>query len=106
MKRIKRFILTFIALFIIFPYLTNAATELSASTQNPIVGDTLYVQLEANYGTVLNIRDFHVYIDYDSTYFEVVQIKWVKNRREMGTHFLEQTVIGQADQYYKLNLKY
>lgn len=89
MKRIKRFILTFIALFIIFPYLTNAATELSASTQNPIVGDTLYVQLEANYGTVLNIRDFHVYIDYDSTYFEVVQIKWVKNRREMGTHFLE-----------------
>lgn len=89
MKRIKRFILTFIALFIIFPCLTNAATELSASTQNPIVGDTLYVQLEANYGTSINIRDFHVYIDYDPTYFEFVQIKWVKNRREMGTTALE-----------------
>ena len=78
MKRIKRFILTFIALFILFPCLTNAATELSASTQNPIVGETLYVQLEANYGKTLNIRDFHVYLKYDPTYFEVVTTKWVK----------------------------
>lgn len=89
MKRIKRFILTFIALFILFPCITNAATELSASTQNPIVGNTLYVQLEANYGTALNIKDFHVYIDYDQTFFEVIQIKWVKNRREIGTNSLE-----------------
>lgn len=85
MKRIKRFILTFIALFIIFPCLTNAATELSASTQNPIVGDTLYVQLEANYGTQLKIRDLHLYIDYDPTYFELNTVKWVKTKREMGT---------------------
>lgn len=85
MKRIKRFILTFIALFIIFPCLTNAATELSASTQNPIVGDTLYVQLEANYGTQLKISDLHLYIDFDPTYFEVINIKWVKTKKEMGT---------------------
>lgn len=85
MKRIKRFILTFIALFIIFPCLTNAATELSASTQNPIVGDILYVQLEANYGKELRIRDLHLYIDYDPTYFELSTVKWVKTKREMGT---------------------
>ena len=89
MKRIKRFIITFILLFFIFPCLTNAATELSASTQNPIVGDNLYVQLEANYGSKLNIRDFHVYIDYDPEYFEIVEIKWVKSRTQMGTHVLE-----------------
>lgn len=89
MKRIKRFILTFIALFILFPCLTNAATELSASTQNPIVGNTLYVQLEANYGTELKISDFHVYIEYDTSYFELVQVKWVKTRSEMGTDRLE-----------------
>ena len=85
MKRIKRFILTFIVLFIIFPCLTNAATELSASTQNPIVGDTLYVQLEANYGTQLKIKDLHLYIDFDPTFFEITNIKWVKTTREMGT---------------------
>lgn len=89
MKRIKRFILTFIALFILFPCLTNAATELSASTQNPIVGETLYVQLEANYGKTLNIRDFHVYLKYDPTYFEVVTTKWVKSRVQMGTEELK-----------------
>lgn len=81
----KKFIIIFIALFIIFPCLTNAATELSASTQNPIVGDTLYVQLEANYGSSINIKEFHVYIDYDATYFEVIQTKWVKSRKDMGT---------------------
>lgn len=85
MKRIRRFILTFIALFIIFPCLTNAATELSASTQNPIVGDSLYVQLEANYGTQLKISDLHLYIDYDPTFFEIAEIKWVKPKREIGT---------------------
>ena len=89
MKRIKRFIFTFIVLFLIFPYITSAATELSASTQNPIVGNNLYIQLEANYGQSLKIKDFHVYIDYDPEYFEVVEIKWVKSRTQMGTHRIE-----------------
>lgn len=89
MKRIKRFIFTFIALFLLFPCLTSAATELSASTQNPIVGNNLYIQLEANYGQTLKIKDFHVYIDFDSTYFDVVEIKWVKSRTQMGTHRIE-----------------
>ena len=85
MKKIKLFIITFIALFILFPCGVLAATELSASTQNPIVGETLYVQLEANYGQTQTIKDFHVYIEYDPEYFELVQTKWVKNRSQMGT---------------------
>ncbi len=93
MKRIKRFILTIIALFILFPCVINAATELSASTQNPIVGNTVFVQLEANYGTELRIKDFHVYIDYDTSYFELVQVKWIKPSREWGT---QRTELGKV----------
>ncbi len=84
MKKIKRFILTFIALFIIFPCLTNAATELSASTQNPIVGKSVYVQVEANYGEKLNIKDIHLAVTYDTNYLQVEKVVWV--RRDGGTN--------------------
>ena len=85
MKRIKRFLGVFIALFILFPVLTNAATELSASTQSPVVGNYVYIQLEANYGTELKIRDFHVYIDYDTSFFSLEETFWLKSYRDEGT---------------------
>ena len=81
----KKFLFTFIALFILFPCITNAATELSAATQNPIVGSYVYVQLEANYGDTLKIRDFHVYIDYDPNYFSLENVIWVKLGENKGT---------------------
>lgn len=81
----KRLIFVFIALFILFPCLTNAATELSASTQNPVVGSYIYIQLEANYGTEYNISDFHSYIEYDTNYFSLEKIIWVKFDYEYGT---------------------
>ena len=86
MKRIKRLIYTFIALFILFPCVTNAATELSAATQNPVVGNYVYVQLEANYGEEFNIRDFHVFINYDTSYFSLEEIIWLKFGAEKGTY--------------------
>lgn len=89
MKRIKRILTIFIALFIIFPCLTNAATELSAATQNPTVGSYVYVQLEANYGDTLKISDFHVYIDYDPTYFSLENVIWVKLGTDSGTSKVE-----------------
>lgn len=89
MKRLKKFLYTFIALFILFPCLTNAATELSAATQNPTVGSYVYVQLEANYGDTLKIRDFHVYIDYDPTYFSLENVIWVKLGADSGTSRVE-----------------
>jgi hypothetical protein len=85
MKNIKRYIHIFIALFIIFPCITNAATELSAATQNPTVGSYVFVQLEVNYGETLRIGDFHVYIDYDTSYFELEDVIWVKLGDERGT---------------------
>ena len=89
MKRVKRILSIFIALFIIFPCLTNAATELSAATQNPTVGSYVYVQLEANYGDSLKIRDFHVYVDYDPTYFSLENVIWVKLGADSGTSRIE-----------------
>lgn len=89
MKRLKRILSIFIALFIIFPCLTNAATELSAATQNPTVGSYVYVQLEANYGDSLKIRDFHVYVDYDPTYFSLENVIWVKLGADSGTSRIE-----------------
>lgn len=89
MKKVKRILVIFIALFIIFPCLTNAATELSAATQNPTVGSYVYVQLEANYGDSLNIKDFHVYIDYDPTYFSLENVIWVKLGADSGTSRVE-----------------
>lgn len=89
MKRIKRILTIFIVLFIIFPCLTNAATELSAATQNPTVGSYVYVQLEANYGDTLKISDFHVYIDYDPTYFSLENVIWVKLGADSGTSKVE-----------------
>ncbi len=86
MKRIKRFIYTFIALFILFPCITNAATELSAATQNPVVGNYVYVQLEANYGEEFKIRDFHVFINYDTSYFSLEEVIWLKFGAEKGTY--------------------
>lgn len=85
MKNIKKILYTFIALFILFPCITHAATELSASTQNPIVGSYVYVQLEANYGDTFKIRDFHVRIDYDTSYFSLENVIWVKLGQDSGT---------------------
>ncbi len=90
MKRVRKFIYIFIALFILFPCLTKAATELSAATQNPVVGEYVYVQLEANYGTNLKIRDFHVYIKFDPEYFSVDSVSWVKLSSNKGTHTIEE----------------
>lgn len=93
MKNFKKIICIFISLFIIFPYLVNAATELHAGTQNPVVGEIVNVQLEANYGDKFNIRDFHIYIKYDQNYFELIDIVWVKKSNEIGTTKVENGLV-------------
>lgn len=85
MKKLKRFLYVFIALFILFPCITHAATELSAATQNPIVGSYIFVQLEANYGDELRIGDFHVYVEYDTSYFALEEVIWVRFGADAGT---------------------
>lgn len=85
MKRIKSYLSLFIIL-ILFPIITNAATELSAATQNPVVGTNVYVQLEANYGEKLKIGEFHSCIVYDEDYFDLSKVIWIKLGHEKGTY--------------------
>lgn len=84
MKRIKSYLYIFIML-LLFPTITKAATELSAATQNPVVGTYVYVQLEANYGDKFKIGEFHSCIIYDEDYFDLEDIIWIKLGKEKGT---------------------
>lgn len=89
MNKLKRFIYIFIALFIMFPCVINAATELSAATQNPIVGNIVYIQLEANYGKAFKIKDFHTYIEFDENYLKIKDVTWLKFGSARGTSRIE-----------------
>lgn len=78
MKKLKRYLYIFITLFVIFPCLTNAATELTASTQYPVVGSNLYVQLDVNYSEKYQIGDLHLVIDYDTSYLKLEEVIWIQ----------------------------
>ncbi|MDE5888691.1 MAG: cadherin-like beta sandwich domain-containing protein, partial [Bacilli bacterium] len=86
MQKIKMYLYIIIALFIMFPSVIYAATELGASTQNPVVGTDVYVQLDLNYGTKLNIGDVHLFINYDPSYLEFEEVIWIQSR---GTYSSE-----------------
>lgn len=80
MDKIKKHLYIIIILFAFLPILCNAATELGASTQSPVTGSNIYVQLDANYGDKLKIRDFHVIITYNPDYLEFDTITWIQSR--------------------------
>ena len=82
MKKIK-LVLTLL-LFMIFPYLVNAATFLEASTQRPVVGSDVYVLLSANYGN-FNIREIYLRIKYDPAYLEYEQTYWIQGTGDTNT---------------------
>lgn len=79
MERIKRIIYTIICLIIIYPILVHAGTELGTSTQHPIVGSSIYIQLDLLYGDNTSFRDFHSIITYDPKYFSFEQIFWIQS---------------------------
>ncbi len=56
-----------------FPSLIYAATELGASTQNPVVGTDVYVQLNINYKN-FKIGDAHYIITYNKEYLEFEEV--------------------------------
>lgn len=85
MPKIKKYLYIIIALFIMFPTLINAATELGASTQSPVVGTDVYVQLNINYKN-FKIGDAHYIITYDTEYLEFEEVIWIQTR---GTYSME-----------------
>jgi len=83
--KFRRYLWVFLLFFILFLPLTFAATELGASTQNPVVGSSVYIQLDVNYGTQLKIRDLHVYVTYDTNYLELEDVLWIQSRGSYKT---------------------
>lgn len=81
MKFIKNFIIVTILCFI-FPLIANAATSLSASTQNPVVGESFFVQLNIDYGAENLISEAHYMITYDPSVFEFEDIVWTQTKAE------------------------
>lgn len=83
MKRIKLFF-SFIIMLCLLPIITKAFTSLEISTPNPVKGTTFYIQLNINYlpskGADPMIRDFSVFIDYDTEFFEYVGTTWLHGR--------------------------
>jgi len=78
MKRIK-YLFTFL-LLIIIPSIVSAFTYLESSIQNPIVGSSIYIQLNVDYQNKnnpdLKIKDFHIIINYDPNYFKFGGLSW------------------------------
>lgn len=81
MKWIKNFIIIII-LYLIMPLIANAATSLSASTQNPVVGESFFIQLNIDYGTDKLISEAHYMITYDASVFEFENVIWTQSAGE------------------------
>ncbi len=96
MRYIKNLFITLILLCIL-PILVKAFTSLEISTPNPARGTEFYIQLDIDYlpsnGTDPKIRDFHVIIDYDPSFFEYDGIKWLQGaqqaRNESGHLYID-----------------
>ena len=89
MKRIKYLFLTLI-LIIVFPIFVNAATSLSASTQTPIVGSIIYIQINVDYGRENLIKEAHYAVSYDTDNLELVEVVWTQSK---GTYQLDSGII-------------
>lgn len=79
MQRIKRFLFIMLFIIFIFPMFVNAGTELGTSTQHPIVGSTIYIQMDLLYPDTYNIRDLHVIVKYDPNYFSFEKVSWIQS---------------------------
>ena len=81
MKKIKLF-LTMLFFMFLLPPITKAFTSLEISTPNPTKGSSFYVQINIDYmqsdGTDPEIKDFHVAVEYDPTFFTYEDVTWMQ----------------------------
>lgn len=80
MKEIKRLLLILFISVFIFPHMVHASTSLSSSSQTPVVGSLIYVQIAIEYGTDLLIQETHLDISYDQKYLELDEVIWTQSR--------------------------
>lgn len=85
MKGLKKYIILIIMLFAFFPTITKAATRLTASTQNPVVGTTLYVQIDIDYGKEALIEELHYQISYNGNFFKLEDVIFTQSNGTWST---------------------
>lgn len=95
--------------FIIFccilcPFLkVEAATNLKASNQTPIVGSVIDINLYIDYGTTAKISQAHYIITYDSSCFQFKELVWSQAkgtyRNENGKLYIDKTTATASWSY-------
>ena len=89
--------------FIMIPSVVKAATRLSSSTQNPIVGESFYVQLNIDYGAKELISEAHYKITYDANALEYEKVNWTQSegevRVEPGIIYIDKTSATEPWEY-------
>lgn len=102
MKELKR-ITFFIILLFILPFVVNAATTLSASTQKPVVGTSFYIEINMNYGKTQTIQEAHLKVTYDTEFIEFEDVTWAQSRGvysvSNGTIYIDKTSSTSSWQY-------
>lgn len=101
MQKIKKIIYILFVLFIMFPVTIYAATELSASTQSPVVGTSIYVQLDLNYGDKLAIGDMHLLLTYDPEYLEFENLYWIQSSGDFSSESGKVTIDKEVGNNWK-----
>lgn len=86
MKKIIFLLLT----FIIIPNCIYAATALTSSTQTPVVGTEIYVQLNIDYGKDILISEAHYAVSYNTDYFLLEDVIWSQSK---GTYSIQDGII-------------
>ena len=64
---------------VLIPSCVYAFTRLDASTQSPVVGSTVYVGINMNYGKDLNIKEVHLVATFDNSYLKFEGIQWTQS---------------------------
>lgn len=85
MKGLKKYIILIIMLFAFFPTITKAATRLTASTQNPVVGTTIYVQIDIDYGKEALIEELHYQVSYNGNFFKLEEVIFTQSKGTWNT---------------------
>lgn len=102
MRKIK-VLLTTLILLLIFPFVVNAATSLKSSTQTPIVGSVIYLEVDIDYGHEELIKEAHYAISYDTDKFHLEEVIWTQSKGtyhlESGKIFLDKEDNGQPWEY-------
>ena len=83
MKKIHLYIL--LIFFLFFPLNVKAYTRLRASNQVPVIGDSITISLEINYGKELKVSEAHYIITYDTNFLEYDSIRWVQSTETLDT---------------------